>query len=260
MSKDFVDPIRPKKSALPVILGLGGVLMIVCGGGLIFLVFGLLFPAVAKIQESSERVSLARQLQDIGTAAQDFEMTQGEIVHNLYDQDNTKPLLSWRVQLLPYLGYDKLINTADMNKPWDDFGNSELKLASVGHYNIPGELPSNKTFLQAFSGPGAALDPKSPRTGRLFGATAPLSSVTMTDGTSFTIFVVESGSQVLYSQPVDLDFPNGPRPELGWTPRTDRFTALYFDGSTRFYTVSRATNALLTTAVVIGDGPSQLKD
>ncbi len=262
MSNDFAEPSKPKKSALPIILGLGGLLFLLCAGGIVVLVVGLIFPALNKVKETEERLQIQSNLRQIGLASLNYESSMGDMVHNSHNRNSNKAMLSWRFQLFPYMEYDNLFNQADWLKPsaWDDPINKNVRLAAVKEFNIPGQGPSNQTYLQAFSGPSAILDPKSPRTDRLNGQPKALEISTIPDGASNTIFVIESGTPVTIIQPVDLNYPGGPIPPLGYETTTGRFALLFADGSARSATTKRLTDTILTKLVVIDDGIAKLKD
>lgn len=118
--------------------------------------------------------------------------------HALYGGDG-KPLLSWRVLLLPFLEHDDLFREFLLNEPWDSPHNLALLPKMPDAYRSPSRLNSvtrGETFYQVFVGRGAAFEgPK----GMKFGA--------IRDGASNTIFLVNSKEAVPWTKPQDLRFP-----------------------------------------------------
>jgi len=118
-----------------------------------------------------------------------------------------KPLLSWRVAILPYIEELALYNQFKQDESWDSEHNKKLIekmpkiLAPVRVTAKPGE-----TFYQVFSGDGA-----------IFGAKAkPKYPASIPDGTANTGLVFEAGEAVIWTKPADLTFDaKKPLPKLG---------------------------------------------
>jgi hypothetical protein len=53
------------------------------------------------------------------------------------------PLLSWRVAILPYLGYSTLFNQFDLTKPWNDPANLPLLSQMPAVFRSPLDSPSS---------------------------------------------------------------------------------------------------------------------
>src|SRR4051794_12988968 len=66
-----------------------------------------------------------------------------------------RPLLSWRVVLLPYLGEQKLYEEFRLNEPWDGEHNKKLIEKMPGVYApVRGRAKVGETVYQRFVGPG----------------------------------------------------------------------------------------------------------
>ena len=65
-------------------------------------------------------------LRTIGTALSAYEQANGSFPPAALTDASGKPLLSWRVLLLPYLGEDALYRQFDLTKAWDDPANKAL--------------------------------------------------------------------------------------------------------------------------------------
>ena len=68
----------------------------------------------------------------------------------IYSKDG-KPLLSWRVAILPYLGLDNLYKQFHLDEPWDSPHNIKLSAMPVAVYLSPmmknNMTPDKKSFL-----------------------------------------------------------------------------------------------------------------
>jgi HEAT repeat protein len=155
------------------------------------------------------------------------------------DPQTGKPILSWRVALLGYLGLDDLHKQFQLDQPWDSPHNRKL-LAQMPEVLKPvrGGAPEGHTYYQVFAGDQAlfpaAAPPGSPRNqidGRSF---VPLMVrhrfITVTDGTANTLMIVEGGQSVPWTKPDELIYdPKKPLPRLGGQFDGD-FNALLCNG------------------------------
>jgi hypothetical protein len=152
-----------------------------------------------------------------------------------------KPCLSWRVAILPYIEQQALYNHFKLDEPWDSPNNIKL-LAQMPKIFAPVGMKTKEPGLTFYL--GFVADPKlgaehatawetTTDANSPFGAWGPR-IISFTDGTSNTIWVVESGDAVPWTKPVDLLYdPKKPLPKLGGNFK-DGFNALFVDGSTRF--------------------------
>jgi hypothetical protein len=175
-----------------------------------------------------QRVISANNLKEIGLAAHNHHDATGAFPANLTGRDG-KPLLSWRVAILPYLQQEALYRQFRLDEPWDSEHNVRLLAQMPKVYVVPGrerEAAEGLTYYQGFAGPGAMFD-TAPEVGGVRMAA-------ITDGTSNTLLAVEAAEAVPWTKPADLPFdPAGPLPRLGGHHRGG-FNALLCDGSTRF--------------------------
>ena len=186
---------------------------------------GMLLPAVSKVREAAQRASSTNNLKMLGLAMHNYEATYntGFPPVAISDKKTGKPLLSWRVALLPYLEEDNLYRQFKLDEPWDSEHNMKLaakmpKIYSHPTKNKPGD---NKTHYQVFYGNGAVFEMNK-------GTRFPL----ITDGLSNTIMTVEAEEPVIWTKPEDLPFD--PKKDL---PRllsiNGRTTVGFCDGSVR---------------------------
>jgi hypothetical protein len=166
------------------------------------------YPACKNVSDAAARHELRDRMMQIGVALHNYhDKNKCFPPHAIYSKDG-KPLLSWRVALLPYLGHEDLYKQFKLDEPWDSPHNLALAEKMPDAYAPPRYFDerdqSNTTYFQVFVGPGAAFEGK---TGLSFGD--------FPDGTSSTVLVAMAEEAVLWTRPADLDFnPKGPLPKL----------------------------------------------
>src|SRR5262245_42896435 len=95
------------------------------------------------------------KLKLIGVAVHSFHDANGYFPSDVTDAKG-KPLLSWRVAILPFLERNDLYEKFKLDEAWDGPTNKEL-LAKVPTVYAPVRARGKPglTFYQGFSGPGA---------------------------------------------------------------------------------------------------------
>jgi hypothetical protein len=190
------------------------------------------FSSTLAVHSSSERMVSRNNLKILALAMLNYEATHGRLPPQaIYGKDG-KPLLSWRVALLPYLEQEALYQRFKLDEPWDSEHNKKLlpliprvfETARLG--NLLGKVDLTdlvNTRYQVFVGPGAVFD--GPRG---------ISMAEVRDGTSNTLLIAEASEPVPWTKPQDLPFdPKGPLPKLGGLSK-DGFHAAMVDGAVRF--------------------------
>src|SRR5262249_32627323 len=120
----------------------------------------------------------------------------------IYSKDG-RPLLSWRVALLPYLGEEELYGKFKLDEPWDSPHNKKLSEQVVLAFDLPDS--HGATHFQVFGG-----------TGTLFEGTDGIAWKDVPDGREKTILVVEAAESVPWTKPADLIYAaDKPLPKLG---------------------------------------------
>ncbi len=172
------------------------------------ILIGLLIPAVQKVRDASARMQDANNLKEIGLAMDDYNSATGAFPSAAICDPTGKPLLSWRVAILPYIEHQNLYTQFKLDEPWDGPNNSKLIPLMPETYALPNDTttPSGSTHYRVFVGNGAAFE-------WCKGAHVPND---FPDGTANTILVVEAATPVPWTKPDELDYdPNGPLPALG---------------------------------------------
>jgi prepilin-type processing-associated H-X9-DG protein len=112
-----------------------------------------------------------------------------------------KPLLSWRVALLPYLEQVELYKEFRLDEPWDSPHNLPLavrRMPAVYATPVTRASGAGMTHYRVFAGPGTAFEPRPDGKGVGIGE--------IQDGTSNTLLVVEAADPVVWTRPDDLPF------------------------------------------------------
>jgi hypothetical protein len=143
-----------------------------------------------------------------------------------------RPLLSWRVHILPYIGEEALYRRFKLDEPWDSANNRPL-LAQIPAIYITPEAAKRagpgKTYYRGFTHSGAMFE-KSPS-----GPPRRIPLVGIPDGTTNTLVIVEAGEAVDWTKPDDFDWsPGKPKPSLGGiAPNLQYFQILMASGEVR---------------------------
>jgi hypothetical protein len=160
--------------------------------------------------------------QAIDHTAREHLRALGLAMHNWHDTHKSfpaqanydaagRPLLSWRVHVLPYLGRDaqRLYEQFHLNEPWDSEHNRELIRKMPDVYAMPGSKAARR-------GRTCYVRPVGPSTS-CPGSRA-ISFPDIPDGSSLTVMIVEVDDEhaVIWTKPEDFDFdPQNPAKGLG---------------------------------------------
>jgi hypothetical protein len=169
----------------------------------------------------------------------DYHNTYGRLPPVAIKSKDGKPLLSWRVLLLPWLEEQRLFAKFHLDEPWDSPHNLPLldKLPDI--YSSMFEA-KGLTHYQVVVGPGTAFEKDG------------LTWNDFPDGRKNTILVVDAVEGVPWTKPADIAYdPNARMPVLGRTHyysiRFGRytlgarqvFTAAFADGAIHFIRIDK---------------------
>lgn len=142
----------------------------------------------------------------IGAALESYHRDHGAYPPSYSVSPDGKPLLSWRVHLLPYLGEDGLYNQFNLNEPWDSEQNKPLSTRLPSIFGTDrGEGPAGETGYLAISAKGGFFE--MPEQGADQAPPRGRKMVELGDDANGTILVVnvDQDSRVLWSKPGDFD-------------------------------------------------------
>ncbi len=207
-----VRPSNAKKltKALTFLVSSIGLLVVFLG------IFGVIF--VSALQPESipflgrtvpPPASCAANLERIHVAIEAYVKEKGHYPPAYTVDKNGKPMHSWRVLLLPYLGEQSLFSKYDMSVPWDDQANMRAvgsKMPEV--FNCPDlDATRDETSYMVICGPTLVFDGPTER-----------KPEEITDKLSDTLLVIEvADTDVHWMEPVDLSAAS-----MTWTINTDK--------------------------------------
>ncbi|MGF1578891.1 MAG: DUF1559 domain-containing protein [Gemmataceae bacterium] len=205
---------------------------------LFFLILGGLVVSIPnhlfyRVSTPANRSGSNSNLRHITLAFHDYHDNHGKLPrHAIYDP-NGRPLLSWRVLILPFIDQGHLYKEFRLDEPWDSPHNKPLlrKMPQIYvHPDAAFDSSKGLTHYQAF-----VIKPGTNPTSIL--VESPISERSLydmrkLDGVSSTILIVEADKQVPWTKPEDLEFdPAGPLPKLG--VNGNGALASFADGSVR---------------------------
>jgi len=180
-----------------------GLLLALAAGCLVFLSF---FPPYETVRrgDPDARWLFSMRLKEILLAMHKYHDDHGHLPPAASRDKDGRPLLSWRVLLLPFLDEKNLYDQFWLDEPWDSPHNKSVLAKMPHYYRNPLDGPPDQTFYQVFVGPGTAFEGNG------------VSLKDFPDGTSNTLLVVEATNYVPWTQPKDLVYdPGKPLPPLG---------------------------------------------
>lgn len=176
-----------------------------------------------RIADFAQRVRSKENLKNLALALLNYEATYGELPQDIVDEAG-RPLLSWRVQLLPYLEQDHIYKRLKLNEPWDSEHNKPF-LATMPEMFRTGfqDKTASDTYYQAFTGVGTAFNEPGKK----------IKIIGIIDGTSNTLGVAEVGPAVPWTKPGDMSYhPGKAFPNVTW-PFANAIQFATLDGDIR---------------------------
>ena len=196
----------------------------------------LLLPAVQAAREAARRAQCTNNEKQIALAMHNYASANDTFPPPAILDKAGKPLLSWRVAILPYLDAGGLYAEFHLDEPWDSPHNKALIPRMPQMFTCPSRSnpqPGTTTY-RVYTGPGTA-----------FGKPQGVKIVEVTDGTSNTIALVEAREAVTWTQPEGLPFTGDGAAalDLAGSDHPGGFNAMLLDGSIRF--IKRSVSAMV---------------
>jgi hypothetical protein len=182
----------------------------------------------------------ANNLKQIGIALHALHDSYGFFPSAGINDVKGKPLLSWRVAILPFIEQGNLYTRFRFDEPWDSEHNKKLLPRMPSVYAPPPGVKTKQphsTFYRGLAGKEALFVVGGPSPGGVAGRLPRPSfgrrMVAITDGASSTLMVVEAGEAVPWTKPDDLVYDAKKLvPKLGGA-FPEGFHALFADGAVR---------------------------
>jgi hypothetical protein len=200
---------------------------------------------IQKMREAAARTQSANNLKQLALAMLNYEAATGRFPPQAIFDKNGKPLLSWRVLILPYIEQQNLYKQFHFDEPWDSEHNKKLLDRMPKMFASPQDekcVKEHVTHYQGFVGKWAFFEGKQG-----------IRIADITDGTSNTIMLAEASKAVPWTKPEDIPFDaEKPLPKLGLAGAS-YFLAAICDGSVRAISHS-ITKETLRNAIQRTDG------
>jgi hypothetical protein len=184
----------------------------------------LLLPAVQSARQAARRMSSSNNLKMLGLAMHNYHDAYRYFPSDITDPDG-KPLLSWRVAILPFVEELALYDQFKKDEPWDSPHNLALLEKMPAVFNHPGmNTKPGTTVYQRPVGEGF-LNPHEK-----------LRFAQISDGTSNTIMGLETLAQdaVPWTKPADISLDDDNPVALLDDGTREGFNVLLADGAVLF--------------------------
>jgi uncharacterized protein DUF1559 len=198
-SPETVGTLLPRKSNLPKLA-----IRVLTVLGIMALLVALVIPNMRfGGREVARRMQCSNHLKQIGLALLNYHDVYGTLPPAFVADADGRPMHSWRVLILPYMGEKALYDKYNFSEPWNGPGNSKLHSEIVDAFccpSRPGRQSHTETSYVAVTGPQTAWPGEKG-----------IGLASFKDGTSNTVLVVESAaSGIHWMEPRDLEMAQIP--------------------------------------------------
>jgi hypothetical protein len=209
-------------------------------------VIALFGTAIGGARKAAQRASSKNNLKQLGLAMHNFHDVYKSFPPHASYSKKEKPLLSWRVYVLPFIEGEKLFKEFHLDEPWDSDHNKKL-IAKMPKVFTDSSGQVKKAGMTRYLAPILAK-------GIFDGKPEGNPIRTITDGTSNTIMLLEAAPEkaVVWTKPDDLPVDEKD-PAKGLMAKDAKgFTAGFADGSVRF--IARAIKPKTLWAIFTRNG------
>lgn len=220
----MLDPFRPVRKGKVVkfeLINKGNEQIAVIG-----ILVALLLPAIQAAREAARRAQSTNNLKQIALAMHMYHDTRKSFPSRANFDKDGKPLLSWRVHILPFIEENDLYKQFHLDEPWDSEHNKKLIPLMPTVYRNPSSLAvQGKADYLVPTGKGSIFEKQKG---------TPIREIR--DGCSNTIMVVEvdPARAVIWTKPQGLKYDEAnPMAGLG-KAHPNGFLVALADGSVRF--------------------------
>lgn len=197
VSSDFVRPEAMRNSNQGKLWVVKAAGLAVVTGVLGACVLFLLWPVLQSLKQRRDAVACMNNASQIARALTAYAQDYGTFPPPTVFDSAGKPMHSWRVLVLPYLGEDALYAQYDFKQPWDGTNNIDLFDQCPDIFVSPATLTpgSQESSYMLITGQGT-----------LFPSSGPLRPTQIFDGPEKTLLLVEVDNNVHeWTKPIDLD-------------------------------------------------------
>jgi hypothetical protein len=164
-------------------------------------IVGVLFLLYVVIENAREAAARSRcVISQITLTMHSYNDTHGHLPPAALRDKDGRPLLSWRVLILPFIEEGALYDQFRLDEPWDSAHNIRLLERMPRTYAAAWtkevKVPAYHTVMHVFVGKGAAFEER----------VQTKMPTDFPDGLSNTILIVEGGDPVPWTKPEDIPF------------------------------------------------------
>jgi type II secretory pathway pseudopilin PulG len=184
---------------------------------------GLMLPAVQAARDAARRSAASNNLKQIALAMLNYESARKRLPSPAICDNTGKPLLSWRVAILPFLDESNLYQQFRRDEPWDSEHNKKLLLKMPPSYRNPDAVLAEGHTVYMLPVGENTLFPSADTGPKL---------IDIRDGTSKTLLAVETTADraVPWTKPDDFEIDlKNPLAGLAGA-RSGGFLAVFVDG------------------------------
>jgi prepilin-type processing-associated H-X9-DG protein len=190
---------------------------------------GVLYPFVQQAREAGRRTSCNCNIKVLGLALHNYHDAYGCFPPAYIADSQGRPMHSWRVLILPYIGEEDLYARYKFDEPWDGPNNIKLLDEIPPNFKCPSHVPRPPETAVLASSFGhiacstlstvssaarrrctnyaAALGPHC-----VFRGADPVSIKDVTDGLSKTVMIGEvTDADILWTKPEEMDIAKHPK-------------------------------------------------
>ena len=194
-------------------------------------VVALLLPAVQAAREAARRIECSNNLKHIALAMLNYESEHHALPRPAIRDKSGKPLLSWRVAILPYIGQTELYNKFKLDESWDSPHNRALLKEMPEAYRCPSRTDSGNsaTTYRVVSGPGTLFDA---------GRECKLDDIK--ESVANKLLAVEAAEPIEWTKPDDLPYDPAAVPSLlgVGSAHPHAFQGVFADTSVRIFNMT----------------------
>ena len=170
-----------------------------------------------------------QSLREITLAMHNFQSAHRAFPSAYTTDDQGKPLLSWRVHILPFLNEHELYNQFNLREPWDSEQNKPLLSKMPEIYNFAeGKVPIGTTTVLANGGPGGIVS-KPPADGPRSNMSIGFGGIT--DGSANTLLMLTAPDNMAVEWTKPTEFV--PNSAIIKSLSTRKTNAAFSDGSAK---------------------------
>lgn len=220
------------------------------------ILIGMLLPAVQQVRAAARRVTSQNNLRQLALALLNYESVHGHLPPAYSTDADGNPLLSWRVEILPFLEENDLYKQFHLDEPWDSPHNIKLAQQMPEFYMNPqfGRDGVKTVYVAPVSSDSALSD------GPVKKRNAGNSYKSLADGSAniVLVFSASEANGVTWTAPEDLRVEDLGDDELMAAANSylGNFTSVYCDGSTHTINSAEITPKQLRGSFNKSDGIS----